>query len=133
MTGVATGRCLCGAVRFEVRGPLSAAHACHCGMCRRQSGHFVVGTEAKRSDLVLTEEASLRWFRSSPEVRRGFCGDCGSNLFWDAGGEEIGLNVGCLDQPTGLTLGKHIFVEEKADYYEIEDGLPRYVGYDTPL
>jgi len=128
-----SGRCLCGAVRYEVSGPLSDPHICHCSLCRRQSGHCVAATSAKRADLVLTEERGLKWYRSSDWARRGFCADCGSALFWDDGGDEVGLNAGSLDQPTGLTLKSHIFVDEKADYYEIDDALPKYAGYDKPL
>ncbi len=130
---LASGRCLCGAVRYEVRGPLADPHACHCGMCRRQSGHFTVGTSAKRSDFELIAGDTLKWFRSSEIARRGFCADCGSNMFWDGGGEEINICAGSLDQPTGLKLVKHIYVEDKADYYEIDDDLPKFIGYDTPL
>lgn len=130
---LASGRCLCGAVRFEVRGPLTDVHACHCGQCRRQSGHFTVGASARRADFRLTAGETLAWFRSSPAARRGFCAACGSNLLWDGGGAEIGINVGSLDQPTGLKLTRHIFVDDKADYYEIEDRLEKFAGYDKPL
>lgn len=132
-TGHASGRCLCGAVQYEVRGSLSDAHVCHCGQCRRQSGHCVAATSAKRSDFVLTEERGLKWFASSPVARRGFCGDCGSALFWDDQGEEISINAGSLDQPTGTKVTSHIFVDDKADYYEISDDLPKYAGFDTPV
>ena len=128
-----SGRCLCGAVRYEVRGPLSDVHACHCGQCRRQSGHYVVATSARRADLTLTEDRGLKWYRSSPKARRGFCGECGSALFWDDGSDDISINVGSLDQPTGLKIKDHIFVDDKGDYYDIDDGLPRFAGYDTPL
>ena len=130
---VTTGGCLCGAVRFEITGPLVAPHACHCGLCRRQSGHYVVGTSAKRSDVQLIAEKSLKWYRTSEIARRGFCGECGSVLFWDDGGEEMGLNVGSLDQPTGLRLKSHIFVDDKGDYYDIDDDLPKFASYDQPL
>ena len=33
--------------------------------------------------------------------------------------------MGALDAPTGLRLGKHIFVADKGDYYDIADGLPQ--------
>ena len=128
-----SGRCLCGAVRYDVRGPLSDVHACHCGQCRRQSGHFVVATSARRADVILIEDRGLKWYRSSPKARRGFCGECGSALFWDDGSDDISINVGSLDQPTGLKIKDHIFVEDKGDYYDIDDGLPKFVGYDKPL
>ena len=126
-----TGSCLCGAVRYEVRGPLTDVHICHCGQCRQQSGHCVAATEAQRSDFLLTEERGLKWYRSSDYARRGFCGECGSALFWDNGGDEVGINAGSLDAPTGLKTTKHIFVEDKGDYYEIADGLPQFAGSDT--
>ena len=128
-----TGRCLCGAIAFAIAGPLTPAHACHCRMCRRQSGHYVVATGAPRAAVIITGTEHLSWYRSSDHARRGFCRTCGSVLFWDDGGDELSLNAGCLDPPTGVTLTKHIFVDERGDYYAITDDLPRFAGYDRPL
>ena len=128
-----TGQCLCGAVRYRVDGALDDPHLCHCGMCRRQSGHFVAGFGAKRAEFTMTGEDKVTWFRSSSFARRGFCSVCGSVLFWDDGSERIGINMGSLDQPTGLRLERHIFIEDKADYYEIDDGLPKFIGLDIPV
>lgn len=127
------GRCLCGAVRYKVTGPLEDVHACHCGQCLRQSGHFVVGAGAARADFTLLSDKGLKWFQSSDFARRGFCGECGSALFWDDGSARIGINVGSLDQPTGLKLASHIFVDDKADYYEITDTLPKFAGLNQPF
>jgi hypothetical protein len=129
---VATGQCLCGGVRFEIRGPLAPAYACHCGQCRRQSGNFVVVTGARRSDVVLLADTSLAWYNSSPAAKRGFCSACGSALLWDDGGEVVSINAGCLDQPTGLRVTKHIFVADKADFTDIADGLPQFPGFGPP-
>ncbi len=128
-----SGHCLCGAVSYRVDGPLTAAHACHCEMCRRQSGHFVVGTGCKREHFVLVRSEGLAWYRSSDFARRGFCSACGSVLFWDDGGEEISINAGSLDQPTGLAVERHIFVADKGDYYEIDDDLPKFADATTPM
>ena len=127
------GQCLCGAVRYEISGSLSDPHACHCSQCRRQSGHHTVTTHLKRTDFLLTEERGLKWYRSSKTAERGFCAECGSSLFWDDGGDEVYISAGSLNQPTGLTLAKHIFVDEKADYYEIGDDLPKFASYDRAL
>jgi hypothetical protein len=103
-------------------------------MCRRTSGHFVAATACAREHLVVKSAAHLQWYSSSAAARRGFCGNCGSNLFWDPVGEaRISIMAGTLDLPTGLTAKGHLFVAEAADYYRIEDGLPQSAGWGQPL
>jgi hypothetical protein len=125
----ATGHCLCGSVRFRVLGPLRQPVACHCGQCRRQTGHFAANTAARRSDLCLDRDDGLRWFESSPGVHRGFCAHCGSTLFWDNRDRPyIGIAAGSLDAPTGLQLAAHIYTDDAGDYYAISDPLPQDPG-----
>ncbi len=124
-----SGGCLCGAVRFEVDGPLMSAHICHCGQCRRQSGHCVASGNALKQNFRLISDKELSWYTSSPGVARGFCGACGSALFWDNGSPEISVNLGSVDMPSGERVGYHIFVADKADYYEISDDLPKFDSF----
>ncbi len=122
------GGCLCGAVRYRVHGPLREVIACHCTQCRKASGHHVAATAAARGDLAISGE--VKWYCSSPGVRRGFCPVCGSNLFWDAGAQSISIFAGTLDGPTGLSIARHIFCADKGDYYEIGDDLPKADGWE---
>lgn len=120
------GSCLCGAVRFEVTGPLSPPDACHCHQCRKQSGHVWASTDVPRTALAIRGEEALTWYRSSERVRRGFCSRCGAFLFWDPlERDTIAIAMGAFETPTGIALAKHIFVADKGDYYEIADGLPQ--------
>ncbi len=120
----ATGRCLCGAVRYEIRGPLRGVVNCHCGQCLRTHGNVAAYTRCARSDLVLTEDRGLKWYRSSDFARRGFCRECGASLFWEPLGEDrVSVAAGSIDPPSGLKTIRHIFVADKGDYYEIADGL----------
>lgn len=125
------GGCLCGAVRYRVTGPLRPVVACHCQQCRKTSGHHVAATSALREDLVV--EGQVTWYQSSPLARRGFCGTCGSNLFWDGPGVNISIFAGTLDGPTGLRLAGHIFCADKGDYYSVDDGLPHYASDDEMM
>lgn len=126
----ATGGCECGAVRYEARGPLRDVINCHCGQCRRIHGHFAAYAAVARADLVIVEERGLKWYRSSDDARRGFCGECGGSLFWDAPARDyVAIAAGTLTTPTGLKTAGHIFVADKSDYYEIADGLPRWPGF----
>lgn len=126
-----TGSCLCGAVTFEVEGPLRPVVACHCGQCRKVTGNFVAATGAARDAVTIAGEVT--WFRSSPEARRGFCAICGSQLFWDGLGTHLSIMAGALDGATGLSLAGHIFCADAADWEVIDDGLPRADGADAML
>jgi len=127
-----TGRCLCGAVRFEVDGPLRDVVICHCAECRRWHGHVCAATSALRSDLRLAADRGLRWIESpdsEAHARRGFCAECGSSLFWDAPEREtISIAAGTLDPPTGLRSVAHVYAADAGDYYELDPGLPRFEG-----
>ena len=126
------GRCLCGAVQYEVRGPLRPVIYCHCNMCRRATGHFVAATACAREDLKIHSSDALCWYQSSASARRGFCGACGSNLFWEPlGGDYISILAGSLEKPTGLVASEHIFTAEVGDYYSISDGLPQQAGWSA--
>ena len=122
----ATGGCLCGAVRYEVKGPLRQVIACHCTMCRRTTGSYVHATAAMLADFRLTAEEGLAWYRSSPGAQRGFCKICGANLFWQGDGlPYLSIMAGTLDGESGLKLVRHIYAGDKGDYYTLGDGVPR--------
>ena len=120
------GGCLCGAVRYRIAGALRGVIACHCSQCRRTSGHYAAMTSAPSGKVTLTSSAALRWYRSSDNAERGFCGVCGSNLFWKlAGRDDLSITAGTLDVPTAIGMERHIFVADKSDYYTIDDELPK--------
>ena len=124
-----TGGCLCGAVRYEVRGPLRNVVNCHCSMCQRQHGNFGPHSKARKVNITITSDAGLAWYKTSNIARRGFCRLCGSGLFWEPFNlDATGIIAGTLDGPTGLKTIGHIFVGEKPDFYEITDDLPQFEG-----
>lgn len=121
-----TGGCLCGGVRYRIRGPLRGVIACHCSQCRRTGGHHSAMTSAPSANIELTASDRLVWYRSSDTAERGFCSGCGGNLFWKlAGRDAISITAGTLDAPTHLAVEQHIFVADKSDYYTIDDDLPK--------
>ncbi|WP_352486230.1 GFA family protein [Mesorhizobium sp. M0051] len=123
---VSSGHCLCGGVRYEIAGELAPLIACHCSQCARTSGNFAAMAACRSADLMLLTSSTLRWYRSSRYVERGFCSRCGGNLFWKAApGVQTFVAAGTLDPPTGLRLSKHIFVGSKSDFYDLTDGLPK--------
>jgi len=119
--------CNCGAVKFEINGDILGSSFCHCGQCRRQSGNYWASANLRPSDLKITRQDGLKWFASSEFAKRGFCAECGSNLFWKHNDEDqISVSLGAFELPTGVSVQKHIFVADKGDYYVISDDLPQH-------
>jgi hypothetical protein len=130
MSDVHTGGCLCGAVRYEATAPLRAVTVCHCGQCRKWHGSPGAYSNVPIERFRLTEPRGLRWYASSAGAKRGFCGECGSSLFFRRNdGNSISFAAGSLDGRTNLKTVGHIFVADKGDYYEIADGLPQKAQY----
>jgi len=86
-----TGGCLCGAVRYVVRGEPTHVGRCHCGDCRKRSGSaFTIYGQWPHEAVELTGE--LADFRGDR-----FCGVCGSHVGLIEA-EGIELSLGTLDE-----------------------------------
>jgi len=99
-----TGRCLCGAVTFELSGDLIATAVCHCDHCQRQSGGaFSVNLVVHESQLAVQGE--LKTYEERGElgddvyVRRRFCPECGSPIVSELAKTPgvIAVKAGVLD------------------------------------
>ena len=116
----ARGRCLCGAISFQVRGPLRDVFNCHCGRCRRFTGHHMAATATDRADLAIDDrESTLRWYFPVPEAGYAFCSQCGSSLFWQSHDaiDRISICAGTLEPPTGLRTIRAWWTSEASDYH----------------
>ncbi len=119
------GTCNCGASAFEVNGKVWSVSNCHCGQCRKQSGNVWASAVVMQSDIDI--QGDVKWYASSDSAKRGFCANCGCNLFWKHNDESsMSFSLGAIDGPTGLKIEKHIFVADKGDYYDIADGIPQH-------
>lgn len=114
------GQCLCQAVTFTITQPPQRVSHCHCRMCQRQHGAaFATYLSVPHASLQLTGTGALRWYRSSPEVLRGFCQLCGSSLFWHHQQEPddlIAVAVAALDNPPIFGEIRHLCVDERAPW-----------------
>ncbi|MGB0797984.1 MAG: GFA family protein [Planktomarina sp.] len=116
-----TCSCLCGGVTFDVKHD-GTATACHCSQCRKQSGHFWASGVGKVDNFKITGDVT--WFSASATAKRGFCPTCGSFLFWKHNDEStMSFSLGLIDGASGLKLQRHIFTDDKGDYYALDDGV----------
>lgn len=124
-----SGHCMCGAVAYEVDGPIRDVIACHCEQCRRVSSHFVAATAAHPRDVTIKRDEGLAWYEGTSSIRRGFCKLCGSTLFFDHGPDyPMGIAAGSLDQSDAVKIAAHIWTEKAGAYYDpndIADGTPK--------
>ena len=128
------GSCLCGGVRFEVERAAGPFELCHCTRCRKRSGGaslptVVVHTRDYRmvagEDLIEVFEAPLLY--GPPAYRSTFCSRCGSPVPpARPQGEQLELPAGLLDDDPGVRPERHIFVELRAGWDRIADGLPEW-------
>ena len=120
----ARGRCLCGGVRYTVRGELRDVINCHCERCRRFTGHHMASTSTRLDDLSIDDQdALLTWFFPVPEAGYGFCSRCGSSLFWQSSADPAHRSIcaGTLDPPTGLETVQAWWVSQASDYHDRPD------------
>ena len=89
-------------------------------MCRKNYGLYGAFIAVPNENLTLGKGAPIRWYSSSKEVRRGFCRICGSPVVWKKkGSTHTFVLAGLIDGKVGKKKVKHIFTEEKGDYYTI--------------
>lgn len=126
---VVTGRCLCGAVRFEARGAPVWVGYCHCLSCRRNTGSAVATFVGFREEQVIYTEGERSFYASSPGVRRGFCAACGTPLTYEAERYpgEIHLYLSTLDETQRYEPQFHVYFAERVPWFEVVDDLPRYL------
>lgn len=127
------GSCLCGAVRYEIDGPVGTPENCHCGMCRKAHGaafstNAVVATDALR---VVAGADKLTQYASSPNRLKAFCSQCGSQLFIRRTNrpELTVVTLGTLDDDPGVRPTRHVFTASKAPWHAPDAALPAFEVY----
>ena len=120
-----TGKCLCGAIEYQINGALGPIVNCHCSMCRRWHGAaFRTRCTIESKNFKWTKgEEHLSKYHSSKAVVKTFCKICGSNLIslYDDRPDYIGLPIGGLD-PFSELCKMSIKVNWLSQYYGKSDG-----------
>lgn len=123
------GKCLCGAVEFELDGEIPNLYQCHCSLCRK-----VTGSSANAAFRI--GAGQLRWISGKQGVseyvtadgfKSHFCGRCGSPLpNLTANDSAYWVPVGLLEDDAGLELVAHLFVGSRAAWDRVADGVKQF-------
>jgi len=128
------GSCLCGAVRFEIRPPLSGFRYCHCSRCQKATG-------AAHAANIFLPERQFKWLAGESLIRRfdlpgarrfavSFCTQCGTRVPHKIPGtENMLIPAGVLDANPDLKPDSNIFWGSKAPWYVETQVLPKFEEY----
>jgi len=127
------GRCLCGAVAFEIEGTPTPIEICHCSRCRRAyGGAFAATFYVRRAQLRWTAgEDRVRIYdapilREPPAYRHAFCGDCGAPLPIVKDGLDVAeIPAGLIAGDPGVRPLRHIHTRVRVPWLPITDDLPQ--------
>jgi hypothetical protein len=122
-----TGGCQCGAVRFRVEGAVRHTSVCYCRMCQKaMAAPFGAFASIPVAGVVWTR-GQRKTFQSSTAIARGFCGDCGTPLTFEAAsgeGANIALAICAFDDPAALPPQRQLEVESRIGWLKGLDALP---------
>lgn len=121
-----TGRCMCGAVTFSAEGDPINVRACHCHQCQAAlaSPFFARALFDQRNVKV---NGPIAAHRTSPALERVFCQECGARLWARrTNGTYMGIALSAFDQKDLFAPTEHIWVSEKVDWLQLNDGLPQH-------
>lgn len=134
-TRTLTGMCLCGAVHYAVADEFRYSVNCHCSDCRRATGSaFKAFAGIERAKLKLTQGAGQVLLYGDPAANHDVhCRVCGSLLYSvDHARDFVHVTLGTLNDSPTIRPTAHIFVGDKAPWFEITDRLPQHEGHEPP-
>ena len=123
------GSCLCTAVQFAARLPTKWVAHCHCTRCQRAHGApFVTWAGFEAAAVEISDpQAQLRWYVASEGGSRGFCGRCGSPMFFksERWPGELHVARALFCEPLDREPQAHVYYETHVQWVTITDNLPK--------
>jgi len=125
------GKCLCGAVEYDVADGFVYAANCHCSNCRRTTGSaFKPFAGIERNKLRITKGERKLLIFGEANGHDAHCATCGSLLYSVVrDGAYVHVAMGTLLDNPSIRPTEHIFVGSKAPWFTITDALPQYDGH----
>ena len=127
-----TGRCLCGAIRFEISAPLQRAGYCHCTRCQRRTGgasSAQARIDGRTFRLLAGEELVQAWRHPDGGFEKCFCRECGAHLFSRNPDDptQMSVRLGAFEGDPGVRPQWRAFTNYAALWEPIpDDGLERH-------
>ncbi|MDJ0821008.1 MAG: GFA family protein [Paracoccaceae bacterium] len=124
-----TGRCLCGDIRYEAKGPPLWTALCHCESCRRACSAPVVAWMGFAPEDVAWQ-GTRTFYQSSDVATRGFCPNCGTQMSFESTRwpGEVHLYAVSRDDPQAYHPDLHCHYAQRLQWLGLSDDLPKHAG-----
>ena len=124
-----TGSCLCGKVGCSAKLPTLWVAQCHCSLCQKNAGAALVTWAGfNETDVIIDDsDKTLKWYSATENAYRGFCGECGSTLFFKSARwpGELHITVVNIHQPLDREPQAHVYWSSHQPWLPIADDLPK--------
>jgi hypothetical protein len=124
-----TGRCHCGAIRYQLAGEPKDVALCHCTDCQRSSGAPMIAWAGYSENALTVSHGTPKTINSSGAAMRSFCADCGTGLFYrhaEILPDVVEVQLATLDDPNALTPTAHIQTAERIGWMKDTHNLPTF-------
>ena len=131
MNARTSGKCLCGAVTYEVVGPPVVVAQCHCQECRRLSGTgHTVGAMFRSGQITLNGQLAEFKYESEAgsKVTKAFCVNCGSPIYGSNTRlpDHMTLTLGTMDEARELSVEVVIFARNRPHWDRVDDDVTSF-------
>lgn len=127
----AKGSCLCGAIRVTAKAVSKNVGACHCSMCRKWTGGPLLAVDCG-IDVSFEGQENISVFDSSEWAERGFCGKCGSHLFYRLKeNKQHIMPAGLFENDETFVFHHQIFIDEKPAFYQFANETESMTGAEV--
>ena len=105
---------------------------CHCLDCQRRTGSAFSVAVFYAREQVTVESGASQWFErpsaSGFPVRFHFCGQCGSNVYWEPARlpELIGVAIGAFADPAFPSPQQSVWTRDKHEWLELPAAIRAY-------
>lgn len=127
-----SGRCLCGAIDYQVSGEPNHVALCHCVDCQRSAGAPMVTWAAFAETSLTLTKGVPKTINSSGTAMRSFCADCGSGLFYRNEAVLPGIvdiQSSTLDNPSALPPTMQFQTAERLAWMKDVSGITEFERY----
>jgi hypothetical protein len=128
-----SGKCLCGAIQYTCTADPAFSGNCHCKDCQRSSGGPFIPAMLF-PDSAVEISGTPKYFKSTADsgkfIERGFCRECGSQLFTklEVLPGMLGVKAGTLDDASTFSPQLDFYVASAQPWDHMDASLPKMPG-----